>query len=417
MGSEAEDPRSKVVAAKWAAGAVVVSAIVAAMAQFFSSPGGGPEEPKEPFVDYVGRVLDAQSEEPIPGAEVEIHTVGIPSQTRTDSKGVFRFQIQNSSLAGLSNIDVSVKHPNYETFTKYLSTKINFDDLDQISLKRKEPSDTANYLKPKGSPTVAPRAQVAPANLEGSLLEPPPALISIHNLTKIPAGPYVVGTDATADKKSIIVDAFYIGTTEVTCGQYDRFCSESGIAGTNGESPDAPVTNINWYDSVKYCRWLTSLCGLGGGTVSLPTESEWEIAARGGMENTRFPWGNSEPTKEEPRANFADSSSELILASKEINDGFPQISPVESYESNRFGLFDIIGNVWEWCNTEFSTGEMLTTETIMPNDHEKDAAIRGGSWKTSFRDLSCSLRGGQNMKNGRDDIGFRIVWHPNRDTI
>jgi len=160
---------------------------------------------------------------------------------------------------------------------------------------------------------------------------------------------------------------FSIGRTEVTCGEYAEFRAESA------SDPRLPASAVSYDDALAYCAWLS---GKLGRRVRLPTETEWEFAARGGVRGARYPWGWGAP---EGRACFAADAARRVGA----------------FDPNPFGLHDMAGNVAEWCLADGEAGQ---------------APVRGGSW--ADRDPKF-LRVFQHVmlpRGYRDaDVGFRVV--------
>jgi sulfatase modifying factor 1 len=160
---------------------------------------------------------------------------------------------------------------------------------------------------------------------------------------------------------------------------------------------DHPVTLVRWEDAVAYCAWLTVAAGR---TVRLPTEAEWEKAARGGLEGKAYPWGDQlNPT----RANF------LSDPSVKTSQG---TSPCRRYEPNGYGLFDMAGNVWEWVHDWHDPEYYATSPQRAPAGPREGTLrmLRGGSWLASdSRMLSCSHRHKVPPDTYSYGIGFRIV--------
>jgi formylglycine-generating enzyme required for sulfatase activity len=161
--------------------------------------------------------------------------------------------------------------------------------------------------------------------------------------------------------------------------------------------PNQPVVGVSWYEAVAYCRWLSAETGQ---SYRLPTEAEWEKAARGNDGRT-YPWGN----------NFDPSH----LNANEGEQAVRATSPVGIYPTGAspFGLFDGVGNVWEWCATEagkaypYDVQEDEWTESYLNRTNVR--VLRGGSWLNHESSSRCARRNGSYPFDGYVSIGFRIV--------
>jgi formylglycine-generating enzyme required for sulfatase activity len=141
----------------------------------------------------------------------------------------------------------------------------------------------------------------------------------------------------------IFLDAYRIGKYPVTNKEYEKFLIATGwerpecwdIQDFN--RPNRPVIRVRWYDAVAYCEWLAKISGKN---YRLPTEAEWEKVARGGLEGKRYPWGNKKP--DDKLINFERREAFLSLFNKNTD------TYVGSYPPNEYGLYDMIGKVWQW---------------------------------------------------------------------
>ena len=187
-----------------------------------------------------------------------------------------------------------------------------------------------------------------------------------------------------------------------------------------------PVQDVSWYGSVAYCNYLSQKVGKPqcydiGGTwecdfskkgYRLPTEAEWEKAARGGLAGKRFPWGD---TIDHSRANYRAngsaytydvSSYTTFTYHPTYNDGtYPYTSPVGSFAANEYGLYDMSGNLWEWCNDRYGTYSGSSNPTGPATG--SDRVIRGGSWYGYAFLTRCAYRYGFYPTGTFYDIGFR----------
>jgi formylglycine-generating enzyme required for sulfatase activity len=153
-----------------------------------------------------------------------------------------------------------------------------------------------------------------------------------------------------------------------------------------------PVVAVSWFDAVAYCAWLSAMTGLH---YRLPTEAEWERAARGGVEGMAFPWGNDPPTSRRGYASRWKTGPE----------------PVGESEPNAFGLFEMCENVHEWCSDWFAADYYAVSPERNPQGPEEGArkASRGGSWRHQIRIARCSARSSIPPEFKYADYGFRVV--------
>lgn len=308
---------------------------------------------------------------------------------------------------------------------------------------------------------------------------------SVAGMAFIPGGSFQMGGDnnqASEDefpKHEVKIDAFYMDVTEVTNAQFQQFVEATGYITTAELKPDweelkkalppstkkpadsllvpaslvfhasdgpvnlndytqwwtwatgadwkhpeglgstikgkenYPVVQVSWYDAVAYCKWAGK---------RLPTEAEWEYAARGGFSNNIYPWGNEPVSVGKPKTNSWEGKFPYL---NEQLDGYIIFSPVKSYPCNNYGLFDIAGNVWEWCSDWYAADyyQSISGEaSLNPSGPQKSydpqepytpkRVLRGGSFLCN--DSYCGgYRVARRMKSspdtGLEHTGFRCV--------
>jgi len=193
----------------------------------------------------------------------------------------------------------------------------------------------------------------------------------------------------------------------VTNAQYRSFCVDTGKGPPRlwpaGQIPEGkenhPVVGVSWRDAEAFCTWLSGRLAEEGGTVRLPTEAEWEFAARG-PEGRAYPWGDDQPTAD--HANFG----------RTVGD----TTPVGSYPKGATpgGGHDLAGNVWEWCGDWY--GPYAEAHEQDPGGPIKGEfhVLRGGSFRNIAGFLRAADRGNYHPGYVNVDVGFRVVWSASR---
>ena len=166
-----------------------------------------------------------------------------------------------------------------------------------------------------------------------------------------------------------------------------------------------PRFYVSYLDAAKFCQWLS---GKERKRYRLPTEAEWEWAAKGANGLT-YPWG--EQTGLGTLANFADALTTFPWRDAQVNDGYAETSPVGAYPDGvgPFGMDDMAGNVWEWCldfYDAYKGGEKTNPRGPL---HGAQRVYRGGSWKSRFASLKTTTRGYNLPTYASNDVGFRVV--------
>jgi len=217
----------------------------------------------------------------------------------------------------------------------------------------------------------------------------------------IPAGEFLMGSpegEGEVDEHpqhNVFLDTFYMDKYEVTNAQYKQFMDATGHrapAYWNDDKfnqPDHPVVGVTWRDAKAYCEWTGK---------RLPKEAEWEKAARGGLVGKKYPWGDR-ITHE--NANYKGIGGK---------DQWDNAAPVGSFAPNGYGLYDMAGNVWEWCADWLSSSYYAISPVQNPTgpDSGSTHVLRGGSWAGPAYHLRAAYR--SLPAGGRAPfVGFRCL--------
>jgi len=228
---------------------------------------------------------------------------------------------------------------------------------------------------------------------------------------KIPAGTFLMGSDPASDavpdanespRHRVYLDLFQISRTPITNAQYEKFVRATNYSAPghwlNGAVPpelrDHPVTYVDWRDAKAFCEWAG---------VRLPTEAEWEKAARGpstaAQDDARlWPWGNEPPNAS--RANYA---RDVKTDGTTSVDQFPR-------GTSPYGVLDLAGNVWEWVSSLYREYPYDANDGRENLDSHAQRVLRGGSFYSPNENfIRCAARSLSYPQRRRDHIGFRVA--------
>jgi sulfatase modifying factor 1 len=221
-------------------------------------------------------------------------------------------------------------------------------------------------------------------------------------MIEIPAGWFWMGSEAGQDVERPVhrvwVDAFDLAETQVTVAEYAQFLQNTGHpAPPFWSDPDfsrseQPVVAVSWFEAMAYCEWLSKRTGAH---YRLPTEAEWERAARGGCEGRLFPWGDDPPQTRPGYEQRWKNGPELVRQS----------------EPNGYGLYEMCENVHEWCSDWFEPDYYSRSPERNPAGPETGArrSSRGGSWRHHIKIARCSARSSIPPQFQYADYGFRVA--------
>ncbi|KAM6170563.1 formylglycine-generating enzyme [Rhynchocyon petersi] len=276
-------------------------------------------------------------------------------------------------------------------------------------------------------------------------------------MVAIPAGVFTMGTDdpqiqqdGEAPARRVTIDAFYMDAYEVSNAEFEKFVNSTGylteaekfgdsfvfegmlservktgiqqavaaapwwlpVKGANWRHPegpdstvlhrlDHPVLHVSWNDAVAYCTWAGK---------RLPTEAEWEYSCRGGLEHRLFPWGNKLQPSGQHYANVWQGQFPVTNTG---DDGFRGTAPVDAFPPNGYGLYNMVGNVWEWTS-DWWTVHHSAEETLNPKGPPsgKDRVKKGGSYmchKSYCYRYRCAARSQNTPDSSASNLGFRCA--------
>jgi formylglycine-generating enzyme required for sulfatase activity len=222
---------------------------------------------------------------------------------------------------------------------------------------------------------------------------------------EIPGGSFVYQDGGTRE-----LPTFWIARYPITNRQFQAFVDDGGYqderwwrdlkqpkpSKSTWPQDNRPRTNVDWYEAVAFTRWLTARLGLAEGAVRLPTEREWEKAARG-PGGLVYPWGN------EYRSGFANINETL---QKEGPWALQQTTAVGTYPDGRppYDVDDLSGNVWEWCLNKYEKPDVTSTDAS-----GDPRVLRGGSWTNSANDARTVSRRRHRPHDRNYHRGFRVL--------
>jgi formylglycine-generating enzyme required for sulfatase activity len=270
-------------------------------------------------------------------------------------------------------------------------------------------------------------------------------------MTLVRGGTFTMGSnDGSDDEKpthTVQLDDYFIGTQEVTLQQFRAFIADTGyktdaekrtddygsyiynVSRGGWEKKDGinwrhdaegklqtndqhPVIHISWNDAMAFCKWLKDKTGKN---YTLPTEAQWEYAAGNGSRHTKYAWGNGNPTNSRG-GNVADETklpNGTTWDSKfeGYTDGYWATAPVGQFGANELGLYDMTGNVWEWCSDWYSSDYYSSSSSLNPTGPATGTlrALRGGGWCYNAESCRVVCRGGTAPASRRNRIGFRLA--------
>ena len=272
------------------------------------------------------------------------------------------------------------------------------------------------------------------------------------NMALIPQGGFTMGDSldgiSDAPTRTVALDAFYIGKYEVTKAEWDEVRTwglsngYTDLSAGSGKASNHPVQSIVWYQMVKWCNarsqkeglapvyytndaqttiYKTGYVNVNNAQVKwsangyrLPTEAEWEKAARGGLSGKRFPWGDA---ISQSKANYRASSGCTYDLSGSVNNHHPTYatqlkpytSPVGALVANGYGLHDMAGNVWEWCWDWYGADAVGSQTNPRGAASGSDRVCRGGNWFSGADYCRVAGRGKYHPSYSGYRIGFRVV--------
>lgn len=269
-----------------------------------------------------------------------------------------------------------------------------------------------------------------------------------EDMVLVKGGTFQMGSDDGESNEKpmhpVTVSDFYLSRYEVTVAQFrmfveaEKYETEAEKEGSsrayedgkwvdkkgrdwhhdpdgNAAKDNHPVINISWNDAKAYCGWLNRKTGK---TWRLPTEAEWEYAAGNGSKHTKFSWGNSDPSGKKggsladetgaAKYNWTKNATNIFLG---YTDGYANTAPVGTFDPNDFGLYDMTGNVWEWCSNWYGSDYYQNSPSKDPTGPSSGSyrVLRGGSWTYNPQYCRVANRDYDAPGNRVSITGFRLA--------
>ncbi len=343
-------------------------------------------------------VLEATAE--ALGSSIRVCLLADEPLAHVEAEGLARQELSGSSL------EVQLADAGQQSIELQLTDRAGHKTFHALDVQRPDP-------EPRGARAIEAWWTPPPAQSEAGHEAGLPSAIEndlAMRFVLVPAGRFAMGSDAFpahAPHDVVLSRNFYLKSTEVTQAEYRRVMgAEPSEFAANGE--DAPVESLSWFDAVRFCNRLSELdglepayaidgpeqvrfLGLDRSGYRLPSEAEWEYACRAGTQ-TRYAVG--------------DALSEAQACFSQPADSGPV--PVGSHPANPWGLFDMHGNVWEWCGDWYGDYPVRATDPLGPQTGD-NRVLRGGSWQHDAQRCMSAYRSRVQPGMGNGFIGFRIA--------
>jgi iron(II)-dependent oxidoreductase len=232
-----------------------------------------------------------------------------------------------------------------------------------------------------------------------------PATVPSLELIAVPGGDFLMGCETGRDEEQPVhrvwVDEFLLSVYPVRNRDYRAYLEATGHpapplwSDANFSHPDQPVAAVSWFEAVKYCEWLSSVTGK---SYRLPTEAEWERAARAGTEGALYTWGDEPPSA---HAAYVSRWGGEVVATWPVGEGEP----------NAWGFYELGENVHEWCADWFQKDYYAVSPEKNPRGPAtgERRASRGGSWRHHIKVSRCAARSSIPPQFQYADYGFRVA--------
>ncbi|MEK7815467.1 MAG: SUMF1/EgtB/PvdO family nonheme iron enzyme [Pseudomonadota bacterium] len=306
-----------------------------------------------------------------------------------------------------------------DDYKSYLKKYPNGQFTDLAKRRAMSPPKPATTAVASIAPTAATKPEPSPGTVAGKVWKEP---VTGMEFVWIPKGCYQMGSPASESGRGpnehqhqACVEGYWLAKHEVTNSQYRMFkpSHDSGHYEGNSLNGDSqPVVQVSWNDAMAYAEWLSSKTGK---TFKLPTEAEWEYAARAGTQTARY-WGDDDASLCR-HANIADRTSKVAFsgftrAYDGCDDGYKVSSPVGRFAPNSFGLHDMLGNVWEWTSSPYDKAYSGGEKRAASLSEGGARVVRGGAWGGVPWLVRSAFRIGGSPVHRSDFHGFRLARNP-----